>query len=273
MHTVPAPTPATPAPAPGPRPAGAPGRLLWAAGVTTCAARLDTLLPRTLASLAAGGFPAPRLFADGVGHARAAELEARTGRPVTARDPAVRTAGSWVLALYELYLREPAAARYAVFQDDVEVLANVRQYLERVPYPPKSYLNLITHLDSEAAVAGRPVGWHEGALLRTHPPQLHHGRPSQKGQGAVALVFDRAAVVELLSSRHLAARPRDTQRGWRRIDGGVVESMNRAGWREMVHQPSLARHLGARSSIGNPPFAAARTYREGADALDLLGGA
>jgi hypothetical protein len=264
----PAPAPATPA---RPRVSDpAPARpVLWAAAVTTCAARLDTLLPRTLASLAAGGFGRPRLFADGVTHQRAADLERVTGCPVTARSPAVRTAGSWVLALYELYLRDPQAHRYAVFQDDVEVMRNLRPYLERVPFPPQSYLNLITQLDSENAVRGKPVGWHEGAALATSPPQLFHGRPSQKGCGACALVFDRGGVVELLSSRHLAARPQHQHRGWQAIDGGVVESLNRAGWRELVHQPSLCSHVGGRSTMGHRPFPRPLTYREG-DALDLL---
>lgn len=271
-HTV---TTLRPAPAPRPpaRPTPAPPRrpVAWAVAVTTCAARLADLLPRTLASLAAGGFDRPRLFADGVTHARAAELERATGCPVTARFPAVRTAGSWVLALYELYLRDPAAQRYAVFQDDVEVMRNLRPYLERVPFPPKSYLNLITQLASEEAVRGRPVGWHEGAVLAASPPQLFHGRPSQKGCGACALVFDRGGVVELLSSRHLVARPQHQHRGWQAIDGGIVESLNRAGWRELVHAPSLCTHVGGRSTMGHRPFPRPSTYREG-DALDLLKG-
>jgi hypothetical protein len=264
---------AAPAPPPQPRPAPA-GRGVprFTAAVTTCAARLDTYLPRTLASLRDGGFAFPRLFADGVGHARAAELQRATGCPVTARDPAIRTAGSWVLALYELYLRDPAADRFAVFQDDLECARNLRPYLERVPYPPKSYLNLMTFRSNEDAVRGRPVGFHESAPLNTRPPVLYHGRPLQKGEGAVALLFDRAAAVELLSSRHLAMRAQDPHRGWQLIDGGVVESLNQAGFREHCHFPSLVNHVGARSSIGHPPFPPALTYREGLDALTLLQG-
>jgi hypothetical protein len=85
----------------------------WTYAVTTCLRRLNTLLPRTLASLATGGFERPRVFADDVSHEEAASLERRLGLPVTSRHPALLTSGHWILTLYELLIRDHTADRYA----------------------------------------------------------------------------------------------------------------------------------------------------------------
>jgi len=75
----------------------------------------------------------------------------------------------------------------------------------------------------------------------------HPARP-ETGKGAVGLVFSRQAIIALLGSRHLAARPGDINRGWRLIDGGIVEAMQQAGWREYIHYPSLVQHTGMESA-------------------------
>lgn len=224
--------------------------LRWAYAVTTCPARRATLLPRTLASLAAGGFDAPRLCVDGDDDA--ASWRKEFGLTVTARAPAVRVAGHWVLTLYELYLRDPAAERFAVFQDDLVCVRNLRQYLERCDYPdgpppqparnrpppangsrPPGYWNLY-QAPSNRELAPPGGGWYES---------------NQFGRGALALAFSREAVITLLSSRHLAERPCDPQRGWRSVDGGVVTAMAKAGWKEYVHSPSLVMHTGWVSTV------------------------
>src|SRR5688500_19007244 len=99
----------------------------WAYGVTTVLARRHDLLPRTLASLRAAGLDQPRLFVDGCTHLEADRLERETKLPVTARYPFVRTACSWILAMYELYLRDRGADRFAMFQDDVIVCKDLRR--------------------------------------------------------------------------------------------------------------------------------------------------
>src|SRR4051812_15694767 len=102
----------------------------WACGVTTVPERRGTLLPRTLGSLQRAGFPAPRLFADGVATPEEANWYGQTGC-ATVRCPIVRVAMNWTLGLWELYARQPRADFFAVFQDDVLVCRDAREYVER----------------------------------------------------------------------------------------------------------------------------------------------
>jgi hypothetical protein len=235
----------------------------WAYGVTTVPERRGELLHRTLASLHSGGFESPRLFVDGWEDRYSSDY-ASLLLPVTVREPKIRAYGNWILALAELYIREPLADRYAIFQDDLVAVRNLRQYLEHVPYPPKSYLNLYTYKNfrdqrgpsNEDIVRGQPVGF-----LRSNG----HGR------GALALVFDLAATKVLLSSRHMVGRPSDPSVGWKKIDGGVVESLRNEGIVEWIHAPSLVQHIGETSTVGNPPHRQALTFPgENFDALIWL---
>jgi hypothetical protein len=228
----------------------------WAYGVMAVEARLESHLPRTLASLKAAGFDRPRLFADGVTHAAAAEWERRFGLAVTARSPRVRTHANWVLSFYELYLREPAAERFAVFQDDMVCVRGLREYLDNVPYPEKGYENLYTFPSNQSICPDGHVGFFES---------------NQFGRGAVALVFDRKAAMALLSAPHMVERAQDAHRGHRAVDGGIVTAMRQQGYREMVHSPSLVQHTGERSSMGNKPHPLAPSFPgEQFDALSLL---
>lgn len=221
----------------------------WAYGVTTIPRRRDTLLPRTLASLKAAGFDKPRLFIDGPG-----DGFERFGLPMTVRDEAIRTAGNWTLALAELYVRDPNHERFAIFQDDFITYKNLRKYLERVPYPERSYLNLYTFPENQNLAKDR-MGFYPS---------------NQCGKGAVALVFSKEAALTVLSSQHIVKRPQ-TQNGWRKIDGGIVEAMRGAGWTEMVHNPSLVQHVGILSSMGNLEHPSATSFRgEDFDALSLI---
>src|SRR5689334_3053216 len=100
----------------------------WSVGVTTVPARAGVMLPRTLASLAAGGFDRPRLFVDGSDDVQSWKAMFRL--PASCRWPRVKPFGNWVLALWELWLREPDADRWAIFQDDLVCVRNLRPYLE-----------------------------------------------------------------------------------------------------------------------------------------------
>lgn len=232
--------------------------LTWSYGVTTVPSRMGGLLPRTLESLSRAGFDQPRLFVDGCDAELERQYRGRFKLQLTSRNPAVRTFGNWVLALWELYVREPLSDRYAIFQDDMITVRNLRGYLESMDYPKNGYLNLYTFPENEKVAEKREVrtGFFES---------------NQRGRGAVALVFSREAVQVLLSARHLADRPTDPQRGWRAIDGGIVSSFNKAGWREFCHTPSLVQHIGDKSSMGNRQHPEAPTFPgEDFDALDLL---
>lgn len=226
-------------------------KMRWAYGVTTCKQRKTNLLPRTIASLKNGGFPEPHLFVDGEDDP--ASWEIKFGLPVTIRNPAVRTAGNWALSAIELYLRQPDAELYAIFQDDLVCVRNLRAYLERAVRPTRGYMNLYTFPQNEDLAAGRN-GFYES---------------NQRGRGAVALVFSREALLTLFQSQHFVERPQDQDRGHRSIDGGIVASMEKAGWKEFVHYPSLVQHTGLESSMGNRKHPLSRTFP--GEAFDALG--
>lgn len=244
----------------------------WAYGLTTVPERKDDILPRTLKSLADGGFESPRLFVDGC--ANYLWWRSTFNLEVTCRKPQIRTFGNWILGLAELYIREPYADRYAMFQDDFVTYRNLRQYLEWCTYPDgqatpdKGYWNLYTFPRNQALApknsnGGTIDGWFES---------------NQLGKGAVALVFCKEAVKILLENRHfIIDRPEDIDRpgyvgrGWRAIDGGIVSALKQAGWKEYCHTPSLVQHTGMKSSMGNRTHPLAESFRgESFDALQLL---
>lgn len=246
----------------------------WAYGITTVPERRFDLLPHTLTSLAAGGFPKPHLFIDGcwaeaVCGEQGGLLKYRElGLPLSLREPpAVRTVGNWVLALLELFYRNPGCDRYALFQDDIVCSRNLCAYLTRSPYPEKSYLNLYTMPSNQSLVTGRDRGWFRARSLESGPPDF----PFQTGRGAVALVFSKDALLALFSTNHLVEKATDENNGWRKIDGGVVTAMNKAGWSEYCHTPSLVQHVGFKSSMNNRPHPQSPSFRgEDFDLMELL---
>lgn len=226
--------------------------MTWAYGITTVPSRLKDLFPRTLRSLQEAGFDQPRLFVDGVKDSKDYD---QFGLEVTTHYPNLRTAGNWVLSLYELYIRNPEADRFAIFQDDFVTGKNLRLYLDCCNYPDKGYWNLYTFpCNQNLCPEGKTYqGWYPS---------------DQLGKGAVALVFNREAVCTLLSQRMLVNRPQDAVRGHRAIDGGIVDSMNVIGWTEYIHNPSLVQHTGLMSSMGNKRHPTADSF-QGED-FDLM---
>lgn len=252
-----APTPSTPLPPPTvpatARTTTEPGkslpmparRLRWSYGVTTCTLRKENgLLTRTLTSLRLAGFDTPRIFADGVRAEDAMRWERDLGLEVTSRYPTVFTQGNWSLALSELFIREPTADRYAIFQDDFVTYRGLRAYLDGCYYPdgsddprnawmwdgsipavdlvgnrpyrheyrvgrprPRGYLNLYTMPSNDVMIPKHGGGARSGNGLT--PPRPIEGwfLANQYGRGAVALVFDSYTVRALLTSRHFIERP------------------------------------------------------------------
>jgi hypothetical protein len=252
-------------------------RITWAYGVTTVPVRRKKLLPDTLASLREVGFPDPVLFLDGGDHRLALSYEDEFQLPVVNRQPKILTFGNWALGLAELYIRNPLCTYYAMFQDDFVCSKNLRSYLERVPYPDggkaaqeygyqtKGYWNLYT-FDLNRRVMKKD----------TETRQVRDGwfASTQNGLGAVALVFDREAVWDLLTEKgHIVTRPAHAgERRWRNIDGGIVDAMKKQGRKEYVHNPSLIQHTGLVSSMSSNRHPQARTFRGvDFDCLCLLG--
>lgn len=229
--------------------------LRWAVGLTTVPKRRHDLLPRTLASLKAAGFQKDiHLFVDG--DCDGASWRQEFGLEVTTRWPAVLTVGNWILSMMELYVRVPNAHRYMIVQDDLVTCRNAKEYLERCPYPDKSYGNLYTFPQNQALCPSGYTGWYPS---------------NQRGLGALALIFDRPTLMLLLTSPHLVRKPADAAYGWRSIDGAIVESMTQLGITEYVHNPSLVQHTGVQSTMIGMPHPLAPSFPgETFDALSLL---
>ena len=227
----------------------------WAYGLTTVPERRDNLFLRTLTSLAKAGFDQPRLFIDGC---KCPTQYEKYGLEVTTHYPNLRTAGNWVLSLYELYIRNPEADRFAIFQDDFVTGLNLRQYLDCCEYPEQGYWNLYTFpANQKLCPEGKTYqGWYPA---------------DQYGKGAVALVFNRETVCTLLSQRMLVNRPQDVNRGHKAIDGGIVDALSPLGFVEYVHNPSLVQHTGLVSSMSNKRHPTAETFPgENFDFMDLV---
>jgi len=247
----------------------------WAYGVTTTASRLDNLLIRTLESLSKAGFDEPRLFIDGFEKVPykgilddlVANGKSLSEYPHTIRNPTIKVFGNWILGLWELYVRFPVCDFYAMFQDDFVTYPNLRGYLSKCPYPSsgkdRGYWNLLTFPKNQELSEGRE-GWYPS---------------NQKGLGAVALVFNRDCVVDLLSSyKAIVERPMTPgKRSWSNIDGGIVTALKDKGWMEYVHNPSLVSHIGNNSTIrgnsGPTSHPTSTSFRgEDYDALQLTKG-
>lgn len=215
----------------------------WACGVTTVPSRHYTTLPKTLESLRHAGFDRLRLFVDGD------RDDGRADYLTTFRWPAVHAFGNFWLGLLELYLRDPLADLFAMFQDDILLCRNTRQYVEAsipslmVQLGKPSYFNLFTGKPNEDLISRLGVGWHPS---------------NQLGWGGQALVFPRDVMLRMFQSRHLVERPLgmrngepNPERAWRNLDGGVIASVKSFGGVEVVHYPSLVYHMDCQSVIGN----------------------
>ncbi len=223
----------------------------WAYGVTTIPARFATYLPQTLESLALAGFDKPRLFVDGLENPRDAD---QWSLQVTTRWPAIRAYGNWVLSIWELYIRNSQADRFAIFQDDLITYRNLKQYLSQCPLPSESFFNLYTVPDNEKLANGR-TGWYQS---------------NQYGRGALAFVFSRLGVATLLQQEAFVTKV-ETSNPHRNIDGRVIDSFKAVGWKEYVHNPSLVQHTGTLSSLRTGNALQPTTFKgEDFDATKLL---
>ena len=229
----------------------------WSYGITTVPQRITDTLPRTIESLASAGFKEPRLFVDGwYGEPQF------MGCPVTTRDTPIKLVGSWMAGMWELYTRNPTAHRFAMFQDDILSIGNLKKYLEWSKYPKAGYLNLYTFTQNTHK-DHKEIGWHPS---------------NQRGMGALGLVFDRDTLVSLLRSGHLARKPIDAHstRSWKALDGGIVSGLKEFKIHEYIHNPTLLQHTGTEhsalgNSVGGKPYGENKSFPgENKDAMDYL---
>jgi hypothetical protein len=226
----------------------------WAYGVTTVPERGHYQLPTTLDCLKGAGFPRPRLFVDG----STGEGYSRFDLPISARWPKVYAFGNFWMGLLELYLREPTADRFAMFQDDILICRNVREYLESITWDEDAYYNLMTYRGNQDLCPRLTLEtYHEGWY-----------QSNQMGKGAQALVFGRGMVQRLFSAKHWVERPLgmkdgepQPERARKNLDGGIIASVKQQGGKELVHNPSLVQHQEGVSTIGNDYQSYATSFR------------
>lgn len=203
----------------------------WAYGITTVPERQHSYFSQTLESLIAAGFDTPTIFVDG-----SSGDYSKYDLPVVHRSSKIQAFGNWALAMYELWIRNPKAQRFALFQDDMVTYRNLKQYLDRCEMPPHTYWNLYTFPQNENLCKGER-GWYHS---------------NQRGRGAVALVFSAPVVYKLMTAEKFFDKPRANRNPHRSIDGVICDSLIPQGVKEMVHYPTLTQHIGECSSIGNP---------------------
>jgi len=223
----------------------------WAYGVTTVPERIDSgLTKQTLDSLANAGFHRPRIFIDG----KPTDTSSLGTLEKTIHVPPLRTFGNWWATALELYLRQPRADRYAIFQDDFITYRNLRRYLESCTYPSNGYWNL--YLFPENKIEGK-TGWYNS--------------PLNNGKGAVATVFDNATLRHVMTYQSFVDKPMSKTKSHSSVDGAIVTVMRKTNRLEYVHNPSLVQHTGKVSSMGNKIHPTADTFLGAAfDALELM---
>lgn len=225
----------------------------WSYGVTTVPERIDTTLPKSLESLNNAGFEFPSLFIDGVKDGSSYTAKFKNIAGVTCHSRRMSIIGNFLTALWELYIHEPFADYYALFQDDILCCRNLRTYLERT-CPDFSgvpvYYNLYTVPENEELLASSVS--RDGVWYQTRGT----------GRGALGLVFPANAIQPLLTAPDLYHRPRRETNSKRCVDGLVVDSLKSRGFREMVHYPSLIQHqVGQSTTLNTPDRAVSTTFR------------
>lgn len=206
---------------------------IWQYGVVATYERLGNCLQQTLESLEVGGFDAPLVFIDGPTDSANASI------PINAVIRNYKTGHliNWMSALTQLYWTNTKADRYALFQDDLLCCSNLRRYLESFEIHPKTYWNLLLHDKWNGKLAKKNgTGW----LLS-----------DQYSRGALALVFDRQGVIDLLGSSKFINRPTASHRSKKSIDGMVCDVLKPQGYKEYIHNPSLVQHTGTKSLLGH----------------------
>lgn len=221
----------------------------WEYGVTTVPQRIDHVLPRTLRSLERGGFHIhqDRIFVDGSIMPNHMPKAVCRGKPIG-------QFGNYILALWELYLRNPHADYYAMFEDDIVMCRNARAYLEDTMPGLPGYVNLYTA--PENASSQRRVGWYGS---------------DQVGRGALALVFHHHQLLYLLYQSSLVHHPKDAHKGKKAADWAIKRAMGER-YAEYVHNPSLVQHVGEMSVVDkNKVFTNSPVFAgEDFDAMELL---
>jgi hypothetical protein len=196
---------------------------------------------RTLESLRLSGLPEPALFVDGP----FGDLQRLAGYgPVTWRAERVGGWPSFLLALQELYLRNPGAGHYLLLEDDVLFCRDLAVYLERKA-DELELASLFTSARVERQISGRGIGF-----TRLNPGW-------NVASGSQALLFSNAVLEAFFASDFVRnyrryppgdVSPRHFRRdGLHHVDCAVGRFAYQAQVGIQYHYPSLSQHIGEES--------------------------
>ncbi|MES2789464.1 MAG: hypothetical protein V4719_07570 [Planctomycetota bacterium] len=199
--------------------------------MTTAPRRIPTLA-ESLASVAAAGWSSLRLFAE-PGSLIPKEW---SHLPVSWRDQVLGAYPNWLMGLQELYLRQPHADAYLMFQDDLLMAADTRRYLEYALWP-----------NPEAGIVSLYCPSHHGNAADAG---FHRLDPGWGAWGALAYVFTPESLLGLLSDYRVQCHRRyGRANGLKNIDSVAGEWCLRTGRPYYVHVPSLLQHTGSASTL------------------------
>ncbi len=202
--------------------------MVWAVGVLTAPRKRKTL-EATLHDLRRAGFADIQLFAE-----PDAEIPAGFQHlPVTRQGRALGVFGNTMTALSALYLSQPHAEAFALFQDDISVADGLRAWCDRELWPSgQGLVSLFTMKEQSETTPG----WHvaQRGMFRTF--------------GAQGFVFRRDVLLAFLSDHRVWSHRLSRRHG---SDAAIGEWATRTGRGIAYHTPSLLQHRGETSAAGH----------------------
>lgn len=211
-----------------PSAAGSYSKILWAVGMLT-APRKNETLTKSLTSLKQAGFEDVQLFAEpGV-----VVPDVFQHLPITRNGRSLGVFGNTMAALSSLYLSQPTATAYALFQDDITVAAGLKAWCEDEFWP--SGCGLVSLFTIREQIEETP-GWQiaRRGFYRTY--------------GAMGFVFRRDVLLEFLSDHRVWSHRLTRAHG---SDAAIGEWAARSGHGIAHYSPSLIQHRGKTSTIGH----------------------
>lgn len=196
----------------------------WSAGITT-AKRKPSTFERTMSSLSRAGFH-PHVFKDwGVS---IDPVFLKNG--VTERSESFGAWKNWLEGLKELRASDPSVDFYAMFQDDIVLCKNIRQYLEANLWPTDNTA-VVSVFTPYQYSAGKPKGWNKIDL----------GRSLWMAQ---AYIFNPIHIDTILNDDVIIS-----WEGRQNIDSNVGECLQNNSLEIYYHVPSLSQHISMTSAI------------------------
>lgn len=201
----------------------------WAVGMTTAPRKKPTVSTALSTAVRAG-------FTDGILFAEPDSLiPDLQGWRLVQRESTLGAFGNSMLALAELYYRNPTADAYLMLQDDIEFIdADVKAYLESVLWIGKN--TAAVSLFTSNAYAQKSPGW-------------YHFERQQWRWGACAWMFPNAFVRAVLADRSVIDHAANPRTGKRLVDHTIASYIRRQ--RNFVYfpWPSIVQHIGDTSTI------------------------